>query len=121
MPHRCIACGRVVRNGSRALLDGCPECGGMKFTYQPPKQEKSEPVAPKRQPQHSAPVAKKRSRRARIRDESEKQQMERFESVHLLEEGTYLINLENLLAEEQFVLGLEDGRYIIPITPRLPR
>ena len=39
--------------------------------------------------------------------------MASFESVRLVEEGTYVINLKNILAQKHFVLGLEDGCYII--------
>ena len=114
MSHRCVSCGRVARKNSPALLDGCPDCGCMKFTYQPPKR------SPARQKQvvkgagvkaaSTAQKSKKQALKNRLGDID----MASFESIRLVEEGTYVINLKNIFAQKHFVLGLEDGCYIIP-------
>lgn len=133
MAHTCRGCGHVVRDGSRALLDGCPVCGSMKFAYQPPKPVGVRPKACEREtPQKAQPPqrkaqAQKRQAASAVRGargangDQHPQRLERFESVRLLDDGTYLINLENLLAGEQFVLTLEEGRYLIPLVPRQRR
>lgn len=33
MPHQCLKCGRVFKEGSSQLLKGCPDCGGNRFFY----------------------------------------------------------------------------------------
>lgn len=33
MPHQCLKCGAVFQEGSRAILKGCPECGGTRFFF----------------------------------------------------------------------------------------
>jgi hypothetical protein len=33
MPHQCVKCGKVFKDGSAELLKGCPECGGSRFFF----------------------------------------------------------------------------------------
>ncbi|MEF8848291.1 MAG: Zn-ribbon containing protein [Candidatus Thermoplasmatota archaeon] len=33
MPHQCLKCGKIFKEGSSQLLKGCPECGGNRFFY----------------------------------------------------------------------------------------
>lgn len=33
MPHQCLKCGSVFKDGSPAILRGCPECKGTRFFY----------------------------------------------------------------------------------------
>ena len=33
MPHQCLKCGIVFKDGSSQLLKGCPDCGGNRFFY----------------------------------------------------------------------------------------
>ena len=33
MPHQCLKCGLVFKEGSSQLLKGCPDCGGNRFFF----------------------------------------------------------------------------------------
>ncbi len=33
MPHQCLKCGEIFKDGSPELLRGCPKCGGNRFFY----------------------------------------------------------------------------------------
>ena len=35
MPHQCTSCERTFPDGSKAMLGGCPDCGGNKFQFLP--------------------------------------------------------------------------------------
>lgn len=35
MPHQCTSCDYLFEDGSEAMLDGCPDCGGNKFQFRP--------------------------------------------------------------------------------------
>jgi len=35
MPHQCTDCGRAFEDGSKAMLSGCPDCGGNTFQFRP--------------------------------------------------------------------------------------
>jgi predicted nucleic acid-binding Zn-ribbon protein len=33
MPHQCLKCGKIFKEGSAQLLKGCPDCGGNRFFF----------------------------------------------------------------------------------------
>ncbi|MFB6284383.1 MAG: Zn-ribbon containing protein [Halobacteria archaeon] len=33
MPHKCVSCGNVFKDGSDEIFDGCPDCDGSKFMF----------------------------------------------------------------------------------------
>ena len=33
MPHQCLKCGKIFKEGSAQLLKGCPECEGNRFFF----------------------------------------------------------------------------------------
>jgi predicted nucleic acid-binding Zn-ribbon protein len=33
MPHQCLKCGKIFKEGSSQLLKGCPDCGGNRFFF----------------------------------------------------------------------------------------
>jgi len=33
MPHQCLKCGQIFKEGSSQLLKGCPECNGNRFFF----------------------------------------------------------------------------------------
>jgi predicted nucleic acid-binding Zn-ribbon protein len=35
MPHQCTTCGHSFEDGSKEMLDGCPDCGGNTFQFYP--------------------------------------------------------------------------------------
>ena len=114
MSHRCTECGRVIRKNCRALLDGCPDCGCQKFVFQPTTLNNAKSNTGK------SVVTKKSKHRNRTQKSKEEKiteipELASFESVRLVEEGTYFINIKNIIDDEPFVLGLEDGRYVISL------
>jgi predicted nucleic acid-binding Zn-ribbon protein len=49
MPHQCTDCGRTFDDGSKAMLGGCPNCGGNTFQFRPdgaPADQPEEPPDP---------------------------------------------------------------------------
>lgn len=49
MPHQCLKCGKVFKEGSAELLKGCPDCGGNRFFYtKKPLDEKQREVITKK-------------------------------------------------------------------------
>lgn len=49
MPHQCLKCGHVFKEGSPQLLKGCPGCGGNRFFYtkQPLDEKQREDITKK--------------------------------------------------------------------------
>jgi predicted nucleic acid-binding Zn-ribbon protein len=42
MPHQCTTCGHSFEDGSKEMLDGCPDCGGNTFQFYPSGTDVSE-------------------------------------------------------------------------------
>ncbi|CAD7775125.1 Zn-ribbon containing protein [Candidatus Methanoperedenaceae archaeon GB37] len=103
MPHRCIKCHTIYREGTAEILNGCPKCGNNKFEYI--KEEKDEPSIDKIIEETQA------------REEKRKITPESVESVRIVTPGEYELNLDSLLKKEEIILGIRDGeRYIVPLT-----
>ncbi|PKK86330.1 MAG: hypothetical protein CVT48_01490 [Thermoplasmata archaeon HGW-Thermoplasmata-1] len=49
MPHQCLQCGKIFKQGSTDLLKGCPSCGGTRFffTNQPLSKEERDAMMQK--------------------------------------------------------------------------
>lgn len=151
MPHECINCGYRFDDGSREMLEGCPDCGGSKFLFtktktKTPSQPESESASDiieatseretpeafggsfvKGEPDKNVGDALAREQETREPDEMEaaetpdpeelREELEsRFESIKILEPGSYELNLMNLYDKEEKIIALqEDGRYQVSL------
>ncbi len=103
MPHKCIKCERIFKDGDPVILSGCPDCGGNKFLYIRPEIEDAEEIILDKE---------KEDEISRVERKIEKD--ERIESVRILSPGQYEINLEALLTRNEIIMALkEDGKYVI--------
>ena len=148
MPHRCTQCGYRFPDGSTAMLQGCPDCGGNKFEYIPAGRE-APPPAPPADPAED--TAQRAARGAMITaDELEAADpgplqppaaggsdasaherspeavgsvlAEQFESIRIVAPGEYELNLQELYDRDEYIISLqEDGRYIIDMANFEPR
>lgn len=103
MPHRCTRCETVFKDGTAVILNGCPNCGWNKFLYvreyQEEKNKAQEPIKPEETLQ---------------RTEKTDSESERVESVRILSQGSYELNLESLLEREEIIMALkENGTYVV--------
>lgn len=148
MPHECLNCGYVFDDGSREMLDGCPDCGGSKFLFTKTKPEskpraepeskseiieatneqntprrfggtfvKGEPEAEVGEPPATQEPGNEIEAAETPDPEELRQELEeRFESIKILEPGTYELNLMNLYDKEEKIIALqEDGRYQVSL------
>jgi predicted nucleic acid-binding Zn-ribbon protein len=92
--HKCIKCGKVYKdNDEKILKEGC-ECGSKLFIYIPEKKEK-----------------KKKT--------TEIKEMEfvelPLESVKVVEEGKFLLDIAKLFNEKVVVVKSKEGKYYLKI------
>lgn len=124
MPHQCMNCDRIYEDDADELMDGC-ECGSTLFLYQQSFDESSsEEDADDGQPRAELPEDapdrdevmeeideflasikgnKKGAGDTRIRFD--------LQSIRVLEEGVYEINLKKLLDEVPLIVEVKDGNY----------
>lgn len=169
MAHICASCHYRFDQASQAMLDGCPDCGGNKFQYQPDddaaiidadkvetvqtepdteetaqKEARSEILEPDDetgymgsasdlvsglQGHHSPepenetgseePVTESPSSQDEHMDELRDELNEQFESIRIIEPGTYELNLERLVERDEYIVQIyEDGCYAIQMPER---
>lgn len=113
MPHQCVRCRKLYKDGSKELLEGC-NCGGKFFFY-----IKSEYLKKTEQIQLSE------KERLQIEQDvidivgtkidTSKPVFLDIESINVLKPGKYEIDIVSLFKGKPLVYKLEDGKYIIDL------
>jgi len=125
MPHSCVHCSQLYDDGSEEVLKGCSKCGGKFFFYI--SRERYERLLEGKEKEEFDEIDLSSSEKKKI--ESDVRDMAGidedddtpvvldFESVKVLKQGKYLIDVNNLFTRERpLIYKLEDGKYIIDIT-----
>lgn len=117
MPHQCVHCGKIYPIASKALLEGCDDCGGHFFFY-----IKEGQVEKAKQHTQEIPQEEKKQIEQDIREmagitEEDIPVILDFESVRVSAPGKYEIDIVNLFQKDRpLVYQLEEGKYIIDLT-----
>jgi predicted nucleic acid-binding Zn-ribbon protein len=116
MPHQCVHCGHFYPAGSKALLEGCEDCGGHFFFYVRDEQVNQIKENPIEIPEPERKKIEKDIRDiAGIIDEDIPVILD-IESIRVTGEGKFEIDLVKLFSKERpLVYKLEEGKYIIDI------
>jgi len=125
MAYKCIHCSKLFDDGSKEVLTGCSGCGRKFFFYI--KKEKLEALGALEAegagaseaeqimeftPHEKEKIEKDVREIAGIADEEAPVFLD-LESIKILKEGKYLLDLGKLFAGKPQVYQLEDGKYII--------
>jgi len=122
MAHQCVHCGKIYPIATRALIDGCDECGGHFFFYIRDEQleklkEKSVEI-----PQEQKKKIEKDVREMAGIEEEEAPVILDLESVRSIGEGKFEIDIVNLFSKKRpLIYKLEEGKYIIDLASTLER
>jgi predicted nucleic acid-binding Zn-ribbon protein len=120
MPYRCIHCEEVYEDGANEVLAGCSKCKSKFFFYI--KQEKMKEILENMEVVNLSNIEKDQMEKdvrdiTGIKDEAEPVFLD-FESVKVLKPGKYLLDLAKLFSmSKPRVYQLEDGKYIVDISP----
>ena len=97
MSHRCARCGRVYEDGDPEMLKGC-SCGGKKFFYVKGIKNLEDVIS-----------------EIDVVDESdtEDEGKEHVESIKMLNDGSYNLNLDLLLRRDEIIIEKKDGSYAL--------
>ncbi|MBS1263201.1 MAG: hypothetical protein MAG715_00372 [Methanonatronarchaeales archaeon] len=112
MPHQCTGCDTVYPNGTEEILSGCPECGWNRFRYileeDGSDKEAAEPAG------DGGGIIGELERVHESGAEALTLRDGDIESVRVLDEGSYEINVASLLEKEEIILSIgEAGRYVV--------
>ncbi len=114
--YRCVHCSKLYDDGANEVLTGCSVCGRRFFFFI--KKEKLGLIENKEKQEVELDSAEKEKIEADVRDitgitDEETPVFLDFESVKVLKEGKYLIDITKLFSGKPQVYQLEDGKYIV--------
>lgn len=117
MPHQCVHCSNIISVASKELLEGCGECGGHFFFYIREEQLEKLKEEPIEIPEEEKSKVEKDIRdMAGIPDETTPVILD-IESVRVLGEGKYEIDIVNLFSQKKPVIyKLAEGKYMIDLS-----
>lgn len=123
MPHQCVRCGKMYDDGDKAVLNGCPVCGGRLFFY-----IKKEHLQESKKLQENLSKKDKAEIEKDILDlvgtkkkKEDKPIILDFESIRILKPGKYELDLIHLFKKEPLVYKLSEGKYIIDLPELLKK
>ena|SRR3989344_8296028 len=112
--HQCIKCNKLLEDGSKALLNGCPNCGSkffffIKNEHMPDVEEELERLSDKEREKIEQDIFEIMG----IEDDSPV--ILDFESIKAVKPGKFEIDIRHLFKREPLVYKMSEGKYIIDL------
>jgi len=119
MPHQCVHCSKIIEVGSKEILEGCGSCGGKFFFYIRDEQVPGI-VEAKETPIPDFDSVDKKKVEEDVRgilkiEDDEKPVILDLESVRVLGNGKFEIDIVSLMNRRPIVFKLQEGKYLIDI------
>ncbi|MBD3203635.1 hypothetical protein GF327_05030 [Candidatus Woesearchaeota archaeon] len=115
MPHQCVRCGKMYKDGSIDIVKGC-ECEGKLFFFV--KKEKLDEIK-----NASFKLSSKEKKQIEkdvydiigLENKDKRPVILDIEAIRILKPGKYELDLVNLFRERPLIYKLEEGKYMIDI------
>ncbi len=118
MPHQCVKCGTIFKDGSNDLLKGCENCGSKFFFY-----VKKESLEQAKEITSKLTVEEKKQIESDVMEIIGDNQEDHpvvldLESIRIVKPGKYELDLVDLFKGKPLVYNLDEGKYLndIPST-----
>ncbi len=118
MPHQCVRCGSMFKDGAKELLSGC-SCGGRFFFFmKKAKIKAAEEMSATLTKEDRLQIEKDVAEIVGDPDPDQPVFLD-IESVRVLKPGKYEIDLVELFKGKPVVYKVEDGKYLIDLDATL--
>lgn len=113
MPHRCMNCGEEYGEDAEALIEGCEECGSTLFLYEKDTGETETMDTEELQEEKQSVMEEidKFIRDVKSKVEPSDDLAFDLQSITVMEDGVYEIDLGKLLDEIPLIVEIKDGSY----------
>ncbi len=120
MPYKCVNCSKLYEDASKEILTGCNNCGRKFFFYIKKEKlllinEQKLEIGLQLSEEEKKKIEEDVREIAGITDEEVPVFLD-FESVKVIKEGKYLLDLAKLFSGKPKVYQIEDGKYIIDLS-----
>lgn len=113
MPHKCLNCGKTLEEDSDELLTGCNNCGYKLFVYQESEEEGISTDRREDIVQDVEEFLNGLEEKKKVKARFDEAMEFNLESIKVLEDGVYEINLRKLLEEVPLIVEIKEGSYYI--------
>ena len=119
MPHQCVHCSKIIEATSKEILEGCSDCGGKFFFYI--RDEQAARIKElKESPIPEFDTLDKDQVEADVRsilkiEDDEKPVILDLESVKISAPGKFEIDIVSLMNRRPIVFKVQEGKYLIDI------
>lgn len=115
MPHQCVKCGELYKDGSNELLKGCTKCGGKFFFF-----IRKEILAEKKNIRRDINKKDLNSMENDVRSLMPKIKRDDpvildLETIKVIGPGKYEIDINSLMRGEPIIIQVGDGKYYIDL------
>ena len=116
MPHQCVKCGTIFKDGTGDLLKGCENCGSKFFFYVKKESlEKAKEITSKLSYEDKQQIEQDVMGIMGDKYEEDQPVVLDLESIRIVKPGKYELDLVDLFKGKPLVYKLEEGKYLIDI------
>ena len=117
MPHQCVRCSSMFKDGAKEILQGC-SCGARLFFYIKKKQiEEGKKLVSDLSDKDKESIEKDISEILHIKNEDlNKPVVLDIEAIRVMKPGKYELDLVHLFKKDPLIIKLEEGKYMIDLS-----
>ena len=117
MPHQCVCCSSMFKDGAKEILQGC-SCGARLFFYIKKKQiEEGKKLVSDLSDKDKESIEKDISEILHIKNEDlNKPVVLDIEAIRVMKPGKYELDLVHLFKKDPLIIKLEEGKYMIDLS-----
>src|SRR3989338_5522696 len=116
MPHQCVKCGTIFKDGKGDLLKGCENCGSKFFFYVKKESlQKAQEIVSNLTEDDKKQIETDVLEIMGDKYEEDQPVILDLESIRIVKPGKYELDLVDLFKGKPLVYKLDEGKYVIDI------
>ena len=116
MPHQCVKCGTIFKDGKSDLLKGCENCGSKFFFYVKKESlQKAQEIVSNLTEDDKKQIETDVLEIMGDKYEEDQPVILDLESIRIVKPGKYELDLVDLFKGKPLVYKLDEGKYVIDI------
>jgi len=115
MPHQCVKCGKLYKEASKEILEGCSECKSRFFFFISDKAFQKKKEFPQLKKEDREQIEEDVMDIVQSKLDKDKPVILDIESINILKPGKYELDIVELFKGKPLIYKLEEGKYVIDL------
>ena len=115
MAHQCVKCGKLYKETSKEILEGCSECKSRFFFFISENAFQKKKAFPKLEKEQRIQIEEDVMDIVQSKLDKDKPVILDIESINILKPGKYEIDIVELFKGKPLIYKLEEGKYVIDL------